>query len=293
MQRHIDELPDSAHVTRPQRCQDANYGEQAACHIRHRGREAHGRAVDLAGQRHRARFRLRYQVITGLSRPRPAPPIAADRGVNQSRIQFRKGLITDTGALQGRRRCQVGHEDIGVLHQLVHEFSPAVGSYIQGDAALVAVDRKVIAALIADIRWRPLPRIVADARPFDLDHISAEIAQYHCAVGTGQRLRLIHHLDSAQRRIFAHRFLVFRRTEAVTSLEITIFRLSLAVSLCRAAPPLLLVPMAPNHQRSQQQEQTPQAEDHAPAAQLHQAADAKTSHAAEKRRHHVDSPGCR
>ena len=80
---------------------------------------------------------------------------------------------------------------------------PTFGADIEGNAALVAVDGQIVATLIADKWRRPLPRIITDAGLLNLGDIGAQIAQNHRRVRTSQRLRLIHYLDSAERRTFA------------------------------------------------------------------------------------------
>ena len=86
LQGTVDQLALAAAMAGMQGGEDADQGEEAAGHIGYRRGEAHGRAIDLAGERHRSRFGLRYQVISRLPGPRPGASIATDGGINQARV---------------------------------------------------------------------------------------------------------------------------------------------------------------------------------------------------------------
>ncbi len=74
----------------------------------------------------------------------------------------------------------------------------------------------------------------------------------------------------------------------LSSTEITTCLSFLAIALTRPDMIIFLMPMTPDQDRSQQQEKAPQAEYRVPAAELHQSADAETSHAPKKSRHHIN-----
>ena len=48
------------------------------------------------------------------------------------------------------------------------------------------------------------PRPVAVADPLDLDHVGAVLGEQHGAVGTGDALAEVDHLEPGERRVVAH-----------------------------------------------------------------------------------------
>ena len=69
---------------------------------------------------------------------------------------------------------------------------------IECDGTLVAVGGKEICGDIAQ-KWRtPAARLIANAGPLHFDDVSAEIAQKHSAVRTGQRFGHFHYTDAIE-----------------------------------------------------------------------------------------------
>ena len=63
---------------------------------------------------------------------------------------------------------------------------PRFALHVERDALLVAVDGEEIGRLVALVRRREGARVVALAGPLHLDHLGAEVAELHGAVGTRQ-----------------------------------------------------------------------------------------------------------
>src|SRR5439155_10111902 len=107
-----------------------------------------------------------------------------DRAVDDTRVDRAHVVVAEPEA--GRRaRAEVLQDDVGPGRQREPD-RPAGGRLqVERDASLVAVVGHEGRALAADLR-RYRARVVADARPLELDHVGAEVAEQHGAVGPGE-----------------------------------------------------------------------------------------------------------
>jgi len=72
------------------------------------------------------------------------------------------------------------------------------GGEVEGDRALVAVDRQVVGGHALADRRQPGAGVVA-ARALDLDHVGAQVAEQHRGVGPGQHTGEVGDQDAVQR----------------------------------------------------------------------------------------------
>src|SRR5581483_6246287 len=96
-------------------------------------------------------------------------------------------------------RLEVLDEDIGLAHEIEAECMIARLFEIERDAPLVAVPQHEGRALALD-EGRHAPRLVALARPLDLDHIGAVIGENHRAIGAGEIGREIDDAHTLERK---------------------------------------------------------------------------------------------
>jgi hypothetical protein len=138
-----------------------------------------------------------------LPRPRyPGPflAIAADRAVDEARIEHARVLETEPQPLDDAG-AEVLDEHVGAGDQLPQGPHVALALQVYGKALLGAVDGMEdggIAALrVAEIKPA---REIAALRPLDLDDAGAEIHQPQRAIGAGQELAHVHDQKAAQRQ---------------------------------------------------------------------------------------------
>src|SRR5216683_833907 len=119
-----------------------------------------------------AGFGLHRRRISHPAAPRTALAVARDRGVDQSRIAFGKGLVIETEETE-RSRPEIFHHDIGGIAELQRQLVGAGDIEIDADVALAGVLLGVIARHAVG-RWKRKARNIRAWR-LDLDDLGAEI----------------------------------------------------------------------------------------------------------------------
>ena len=175
----VDLLPLPGQVAMPQRRQDADAAIQPGEQVGHRHADLLRQPVGLAGQAHDAAHRLDQAVVARPRRIRPGLAEAGDRAVDQPRKPGMQLLVAQA-VFRQRADLEVLHQDVAAGDQLQRDLLAFRLADIQRDRLLVAVDADEIGAfLVPGIdRRREAARVVAGARPLDLDHVGAQVGQH-------------------------------------------------------------------------------------------------------------------
>jgi hypothetical protein len=90
-----------------------------------------------------------------------------------------------------RPRSEVLHQHVGHVDQPPEHLLARLALHVEGDAFLVAIDGQEIGRLVALIGRGEGARIITLAGLLDLNHLGAEIAELHGAIGSRQDAREI------------------------------------------------------------------------------------------------------
>jgi hypothetical protein len=109
---------------------------------------------------------------------------AGDRTVDERRLQPAQRRRIET-VLRERTDLEILDHDIALLRDGADQLLALDGRDVDGDGSLAAIDREEIAALPGGValaipkkRRTPGARIVASARPLDLDDVGAEVGEH-------------------------------------------------------------------------------------------------------------------
>src|SRR5215831_4393992 len=191
-------LAEPSGLARVEGCQDALRRVEARDEIADRHADLVGRSIARPGEIHDAGFPLHDDVIAG--------PVLLEAGVAETRNR----AIDHGGATRPHRRiaeAQAVHcAGARVLDQHVRNSDQApehllarFALHVERHAFLVAVDGEEIGRLITLEGWGEGARVVAFPGAFHLDHLGAEVAQLHGAVGPREHPREVHDAKSFQR----------------------------------------------------------------------------------------------
>ena len=164
-------------------------------------RAAAGQVVALARHAHQAAHGLDHEVVGGVVRLRAILAKAGDGAVDQARVDFFQAGVIEAELGQGAHLV-VLQQDVRLQRQRAHDLLAFAGIEVDRDGALAAVGGQVVArfarlvaVLVFQERRAPAARVVADFRPFDLDHVGAEIGQDLARPRAGQDAAQIEHFD--------------------------------------------------------------------------------------------------
>ena len=138
--------------------------------------------------------RLRHRVVARSRRRGAGGAEAADRAVDEARVEFAQPLLAHAQLLR-----HAGPEVLDVhvrrLHQLVQALAVGLLLGVERDAALVAVVGLEMRAVEAALEGAER---VARARLLDLDDVGAQVAQHHAAGRPGDERALLEHAHAFQ-----------------------------------------------------------------------------------------------
>ena len=195
--RHVDERTLAGAAALLKRGEDADRGEEACSDIADRSAGPAGLTVNIAGNAHHARERLRHYIVGGLVAIRTILAEAGERRIDQAGIDRGEVPGSQSQAIH-HAGAIVFHQHVALLRELEKDGPAALVLEVERQAALVAVDAEEIDAFVVDARIKP-SGLVAGLRPLDLDHIRAQGSEQPGAVGTGQHVRDIEDADALQR----------------------------------------------------------------------------------------------
>ena len=160
-QRHVDLMAASRTLPVEQGGDGGERGVHSSEQIGRRGADLLGLALGLAGQIHHARKALGDQVVAGTICPLAVEAEAGQRDVDQIRPRrLERPVIGSKPGLQAWQLIRNHH--VGLAQQLQKQRVSLGSTVVEGDALLVAVDRKEPKRFAIE-EWRaPMPRIVAD-----------------------------------------------------------------------------------------------------------------------------------
>ena len=155
------------------------------------------RAVAEAGGGSRAAGALR-DVLINLAVLVRAGAEALHRGDDHARVELMDVFPGEAHAVE-RAGCEILHQHVAMLDQPVDDLLALRVLGVDGDRALVAVEHREIEAVRAfDVAQLPA-RDVADARPLDLDHVGAHIAEQLGAGRARLHMREVEHAHAVER----------------------------------------------------------------------------------------------
>src|SRR5262249_50733482 len=122
--------------------------------------------------------------------------------IEEPRLAGGKRLVVEAEPADGAGP-ETFEEDVGAFQQPPQDLLAGWTLEVDGDAAFaeIADDRESAVAAIA-LAGGARPVAVADA--LDLDHVGAVLGQQHGAVGTGDALAEVDHLQPGEGRFVAH-----------------------------------------------------------------------------------------
>ncbi len=177
-QRGVDHASLPGGIARAQRTQNADHAPHAGGHIDDRRRHAHWRAPFLTGDAHQTGERLHQRIVTGQVLHRPGRAECADVAIDKARFlgAQRRGVESE---LLDQSRAHVLQHHVGLVEHEARE----CGQFrcvleIDRCRALVAIERLEHRTGAVPERRPPVPRIVAGAFGFDLEHGRAQIGEH-------------------------------------------------------------------------------------------------------------------
>ena len=157
-----------------------------------------GVAAQIAGDAHNAADALHNLVVGGAVAVGAVGAKAGYGAIDDGGVE-----LLDGGVVQVETPHHIGgkvfHDDIGVGGQLPENPLRRFVPQVEGQAALVAVDRQEIGGFGADERRPPLAGVVAAAGHFDFDDVGAVVAEHQGAERPGQGAGQIQHFHAFQR----------------------------------------------------------------------------------------------
>ena len=186
----------SGAVAGNQRRQDRVGCEHPGGYVSNRHSDLGGGTVRHPGDTHQPRGALRDLVIAGQRRLVLA--VTADRRVDELGLA-RSELLWPQAEARGSPRLETLHHHVRCHRQGARGRPPSPGLQVEHHAPLVAVDRQEVAGLAFDEWGPPLTRMVASPGRLQLDHVGAQVAEQHRAVGTRQRVGEIQDADALER----------------------------------------------------------------------------------------------
>ena len=125
---------------------------------------------------------------------------AADRGIDEGRIQFCQFLVAKSQPLHDARP-EILDQHMGGAHEIADLGLRLLGLEVEDDAFLAAVQAHEIARPVA-LLVIGAPRAVAAAGvtlgAFDLDDLGTVVGEHHGAIGAGQHAAEIQHADAGE-----------------------------------------------------------------------------------------------
>ena len=146
-----------------------------------------GRAhvVDLGLGGHEAAVRLRDDVGAGARGERPGLAEAGDARVDEGWVEGAEGGVVDAETLRDAGAV-VDEDDIELRDEAVDEFLAGGAAKVDGEAALAAIERLEVLALVGHDGGAVAAGFAFER--FDLDDVRAKIGERHAGEGTGNNL---------------------------------------------------------------------------------------------------------
>src|SRR5207244_3072880 len=135
------------------------------------------RAFDRAGNAHESAQRLHCEVIARALSQGPCPAKAGNGTDDKPGID-RQQVFRGQAKLNGARSFEVLDQHVAALDQLPEQVRSFWFGKIERDRPLVAIAREEVGAQFTEERRPPFTGLVSLARPLDLDHLRAEVAQH-------------------------------------------------------------------------------------------------------------------
>jgi hypothetical protein len=138
------------------------------------------------------------EVVAGQRRLGTAGAVAGDGAPHEPRrIRLEPGV--GEAPLVERAEFEVIDQHVGIRDQLLQYLLALGARHVERDRALVSVGAEEISRLAGRERRAPAAGVVARARRLDLDHVGAHVAEHHCAQGSREDAREIHHTRPGHR----------------------------------------------------------------------------------------------
>ena len=197
VQRGFEKLPDAGFLPLRQRHQNADRGVKPGGDVDQGNADPHRPALRRAGRGDHAGHGLDDGVIAGIAAARAVGAEAGNPAVHQSWKFGAQHVVADAPFVE-RARLEILDQDVGALQHLHQHRAAALGSEVEPDRALVAVDADEIGRVFAVERRTPVAHLVAGGR-LDLDHVGAVVGEDLRAIGSAEHARQIDHAQSGHR----------------------------------------------------------------------------------------------
>ena len=179
----IDILPLAVDFARSQGRVDGDRGIHTGHEIGDGHASLHRHACGLAGHTHESAHGLDKRIVAGPFGIGSGLTKTGDRTIDEAGVVALQIVITQLVARQVPE-LEIFHQNVGFSGNSAYQRLAFRLGYIHGDRALVAVRRHeigafdgVVAVVVLQKRRTEAPRVVAAARPLDLDDFSTEIAK--------------------------------------------------------------------------------------------------------------------
>lgn len=200
-QARFDMAARAGHAAPHQCGKDPLRGGGARQHVGDRQAEGHRTLVLVAVQPHHAGTGLRQQILPGPLDPGAFLAIAADRGIDQARIDLAHRLKIEAQPLDDAGP-KILDQHVGLGQQAAQRRKVGHVLEVDGKTFLGPVDGMEDGGIAADLgvaEIKPARQVTA-IRPLDLDDAGAEVEQPQRAVGSGQELAHVDDDEPGQRQ---------------------------------------------------------------------------------------------
>ena len=203
-QRHIDMAATAGVLALLQRRADRQRRIDAGEHVGEGDAEPRRLAVGVTSDVHDAAHALHQQVVARARLVRPVLAEAGDRAIDQPRVLLRQALVVEAVLLEPAE-LEVLDQHVGFGRELPDDALAVRRLEIDRDGALPAIAREVVrraqspAVLVLHEGRAPAAGVVARARPFDLDDLSAEVCERLPAPRPCENACKLQHANAAQR----------------------------------------------------------------------------------------------
>ena len=194
IQRGFQELTQTRTLPLRQRHQDTDRGVKPGGDVDQGNADPHRAALRRAGRRDHAGHGLDDGVIAGIAAARAVGAEAGNAAMHEFWKLCAQDVVADAPFVECAR-LEILDQDVGGLQHLHQHRASAVGSEVEPDRTLVAVDADEIGRVFVVERRAPVAHFVAGRR-FDLDDVGAVVGEDLRAIGAAEHAREIDHAQA-------------------------------------------------------------------------------------------------
>ena len=202
LHRDLDLLAESGQVTLHERGENADHAVHPGARVADGRPHVRGRPIGRARDAHGAAHRLGDGLVALVVAVGAVRPEALDARVDEAGVERPHRGIAEAQAIEDARP-EVLEEDVGALEELAEHLLASRVLQVQGQAALVGIEREVEEAVGVRAIPERVTRDIPAAGLLDLDDVRPEPGQHLAARRPGLIVREIDDANARQRA--AHR----------------------------------------------------------------------------------------